>query len=145
MNKLLNFIKHNKYLVLAGLMASLIIILFIVSLYQQPQSSGGSGVIDQPQIIIKGWDQKNQFDVAIGKAITLDQTNYIKQVILKDLGQSNQAYQAQIINLKGQFDRAKKIDNNQFDLKINDQLYHIEIDYQLDLVEVSKNQILLKL
>ncbi len=143
MKKYLKLIKEFKYYLLA--LSLIIIICFLFFFYQSSSpnnSTGGSGIAEEDYLIIKGWQSKNQFDVAIGETITLKQQQYIKQTIQKNTTNTKIATIQQPII--GEYNKTNNIDTNTFYIKTKNKKFKIIINYTNQSVKIYLNNTLLK-
>ncbi len=143
MKKYLKLIYQYRYYLLFLIFIIFVIIFFIFNQPKPNQSTGGSGVPDKDFLLIKGWQEKNQFGVEIGSTTSLEQERYLKNVIKKHDPETKEA----IIqpNIVGQFDKNKNIDRNIFYIKTKNKKFKIIIDYFNSNLEIYHQQKLISL
>ncbi len=141
-----NFLIKNGHILFAlGLLLLIIIIFILNNPYSKSDFSGGSGVIENKILLIKGWDKQNQFGIKIGSAISIKQQRYINQTILDHLKTNHKINKATVSGpIIGKFDKSKQIDQNSFYIKTNqNQKYKIIIDYNKQKVYIYyKNKLI---
>lgn len=152
MQKIRNFIQENKPIMIAIASVFVIAIILLGIVYillpKKEPDTGGAGTPPNGTVIIHGWDTENQFNIAIGDSLTIDDENTITKSIQSDLEKKKiveRSFRATITDVTGEYSKPNNIDKNTITIKIDshpDIIYTVTVDYPQDqpIVKIVDNK-----